>query len=477
MTTEMFEPNKAHDMEFAVWEHDFPSYTEEEIPNIILDMDLGGDSDDLGAIAIVYYYHQQGLVNLLATTSPREIWYAGAMSAINTYYGYPDMPMGFNGNKYNNFSYAAYGRYLTTHFSNPLLDKLEYRHSVPLMREILSKAEDHSVTFCATGNYNNLYKLLLSEADEYSNLSGEALVKKKVKWVVAMGGKFPEGVEANIKNDVEAAVYVNKNWPTPILYCGWEIGDPVLTACRETLDRMDVNNPIRAGYEEHYKNLHDGIPRPSWDPLTAYFACIGYDTYYELQRGDVSIDASGCNYFYANKASGARAYLTRKSTITNEEMAAILDDIIVKAEGRINNGVICNYIEVTDDRLIKNSTDSTTETVTHTLWGHSWHDTYYQSNDKGATITLPFDGKNVVIYGGYLPSGGMVDIYIDDTLEATVDTYKATESLSSYIFSKQDLSANPHTLKIVTRDEANAAASGNAFLLDFIKVDRHFEDL
>jgi inosine-uridine nucleoside N-ribohydrolase len=247
-------------------------------------MDLGGDSDDLGAIAILYYYHQKGLVNLLATTTPRQVWYAGAMSAINTYYGYPDMPMGFNGNKYNNINDSSYGRYLSMNFSNPVIDNMEFENSVKVIRKALAEAEDKSVTFCVTGTYTNLYNLLLSSADEYSDLNGYDLVKKKVKWIVGMGCQYPEGREANIYNDVVAAKYVNQNWPTPILYSTWEVGNPVLTASRETLDRMDENNPIRVGYEEHFRNLKYGIPRPSWDPITAYFACAGALTIATVSR-------------------------------------------------------------------------------------------------------------------------------------------------------------------------------------------------
>lgn len=466
-----YKDQQAANPDYAKYAGVWPTLQENEVPNVILDMDLGGDSDDLGAIAIMYYYHQQGIVNLLATTSPREIWYAGAMSAINTYYGYPDMPMGFNGNQYNDYSYAAYGRYLSTHFSNPVVDKMEYENSVDVMRRVLAEAEDNSVTFCVTGTYTNLYKLLLSSADEYSPLSGYDLVKLKVKWVIGMGCQYPEGREANIYNDVVASKYVNQNWPTPILYSTWEVGNPVMTASRATLDKMDENNPIRVGYEEHYNNLGYGIPRPSWDPITAYFTGAGFDQYYDLHRADVAIDANGNNVFYDNETTGARAYLTKKDGVTDEQMAAIMDDIMVAAEGRIENGVICDYVEATDSRLVKNSVSSSNGTVTHSLWSHTWNDYYYKSEDVGATVELTFEGESFVIYGGYLPTGGIVDIYLDGELLTSVDTYKQSASLASYLYHKDGLSKTAHTLKLVTSDKKNNASTGNTFQLDFIKVD------
>jgi len=466
-----YEAQEKANPDFAKYTEAWPSFDDGKTPNIILDMDLGGDSDDLGAIAILYYYHQKGLVNLLATTTPRQVWYAGAMSAINTYYGYPDMSIGFNGNKYNNINDSAYGRYLSMNFSNPVIDNMEFENSVKVIRKALSEAEDKSVTFCVTGTYTNLYNLLLSSADEYSDLSGYDLVKKKVKWIVGMGCQYPEGREANIYNDVVAAKYVNQNWPTPILYSTWEVGNPVLTATRETLDRMDENNPIRVGYEEHFRNLKYGIPRPSWDPITAYFACAGFSEYYDLHRADVAIDNVGNSVFFDNETTGARAYLIKKDNVTNEQMAAILDDKMVAAEGRIENGLYCDYIDDIDNRLTKNSTNATTETVTHAFIGREWHDTYYKSEDVGASIEVTFEGTSFTIYGGYLTSGGIVDIYLDGKLIDSVDTYNSTNYLSSHLYHKDGLTKSTHTLKLVTSDKKNTASSGNSFLLDFIKVD------
>ena len=288
---------------------------------------------------------------------------------------------------------------------------------------------------------------------------------------VGMGCQYPEGREANIYNDVVAAKYVNQNWPTPILYSTWEVGNPVLTASRETLDRMDENNPIRVGYEEHFRNLKYGIPRPSWDPITAYFACAGFSEYYDLHRADVAIDNVGNSVFFDNETTGARAYLIKKDNVTNEQMAAILDDKMVAAEGRIENGLYCDYFDDTDSRLVKNSTNASTVTVTHAFIGREWFDTYYKSEDIGASIELTFEGTSFTIYGGYLTSGGIVDIYLDGKLIDSVDTYNSTNYLSSHLYHKDGLSKSTHTLKLVTSDKKNSASSGNSFLFDFVKVD------
>ncbi|MBQ9769069.1 MAG: nucleoside hydrolase, partial [Clostridia bacterium] len=466
-----YKDQQAANPDFATYTGVWPTLEENEVPNVIFDSDLGGDCDDLGALAILYYYHQNGEINLVATTSCTSMWGAGGMSAINTYYGYPDMPMGFNGTKYSAHSSSAYGRYLSTHFSNPLVDKQEYESAVKVMRKALSEAEDNSITICAVGPYTNLYNLLCSSADEYSPLSGYDLVKQKVKWVLAMGCQYPSGKESNIAGNATAAKYINQNWPTPIVYSTWEIGNPIKTASRETLDRMDKNNPIREGYEEHFRNLKYGIPRPSWDPLTAYFTGAGYDEYYDLHRADVAIDGVGNSVFFDNETTGARAYLTKKDNVTNEQMAVVLDDLMVAAEGRIENGLYCDYFDDTDNRIVKSSSNSSTETVTHTFIGNEWYDTYYKSEDVGASIEVTFEGTSFTLYGGYLPTGGIVDIYLDGKLIDSVDTYKSSNYSSSHLYHKEGLSKSVHTLKLVTSDKKNSASSGNSFLFDFIKVD------
>jgi len=144
---------------------------------------------------------------------------------------------------------------------------------------------------------------------------------------------------------------------------------------------------------------------------------------------------------------------------------------MVAAEGRIENGLYCDYIDDIDNRLTKNSTNATTETVTHAFIGREWHDTYYKSEDVGASIEVTFEGTSFTIYGGYLTSGGIVDIYLDGKLIDSVDTYNSTNYLSSHLYHKDGLTKSTHTLKLVTSDKKNTASSGNSFLLDFIKVD------
>ena len=458
-----------NEMKFCRWENPFPCYEKNEIPNIILDMDLGGDCDDLGAIAIIYNYVQQGKAHLVATANTGSLWDAGAMSAINRYFGHDHIPHGCRGTRYAGYA-VSYGKYLATRYTNQVVDTLNVRTPVEVYREALAGARDGSITFCATGTLVNLYDLLRSEPDQYSKLTGEELIRQKVKWVICMGCWFPEGREWNIKGACTEAVYVNANWPTPIIYAGWEIGAPVMTAGRTTLDHMDQNNPVRVGYEIYHQEWNAGIPRNSWDPLTAYFACEGYEKYYELHRGDVYIDPTGYNRFYENELSGARGYLTRKDSITDEEMGHLLDKMIMGAKGKQDNRSQCAFVGSHDERI---KTSGSTITCGKVDDGVASYDGEYCCLEcAGDTASMYFHGTGIVIYGGCLPTGGIVDVYLDDVLVRQIDSYCDTYHPSSYLWSAHCLEEKEHFLQMVVSDQHNSRSYGNTFMLEFVKVEQ-----
>src|SRR5688572_15365153 len=64
---------------------------------VILDTDLGIDVDDAGALAVLHALADKGEVRILATVANVNDPYApGALDAINTYYGRPNIPVGRN---------------------------------------------------------------------------------------------------------------------------------------------------------------------------------------------------------------------------------------------------------------------------------------------------------------------------------------------------------------------------------------------
>ena len=61
----------------------------------ILDTDIGGDVDDAAAVAMVNVWRDEGLLEPLAIINCISSRYgAGAIDAINTYFGHADIPVG-----------------------------------------------------------------------------------------------------------------------------------------------------------------------------------------------------------------------------------------------------------------------------------------------------------------------------------------------------------------------------------------------
>ena len=66
-----------------------------EVVNIIMETDIGNDIDDALAMDLLYKYLDAGKINLLAVninkegTAPAEY-----VDILNTWYGYPDIPIG-----------------------------------------------------------------------------------------------------------------------------------------------------------------------------------------------------------------------------------------------------------------------------------------------------------------------------------------------------------------------------------------------
>ena len=86
-----------------------------------------------------------------------------------------------------------------------------------------------------------------------------------------MGGKIPEGREANLIHDGPAAAYAVAHWPTPIVFSGWEIGQEIMTGAG--LRKAPEGTPVRRAYEL-YNGLND---RQSWDQTAVLYAVRGLD--------------------------------------------------------------------------------------------------------------------------------------------------------------------------------------------------------
>lgn len=277
--------------------------------NILLDTDIGPDCDDVAALAMLNLYQDAGLCRILGighcTSNP---FGAGTIDAINLYYGHPDIPIGSCAQTgfLTDDACMKYNRYITQNLENRFRDT-QPGPAVALYRSLLAQQPDSSVDFIAIGPLNNLSDLLESSPDEYSDLNGVDLVRKKVRRLVSMAGIFPsksekvvkraeeelgmpicQVAEFNVVCDAEAAQNVAAKWPGPRVFLGFEAG--LVETCGPLQQTVPEGNPVRLAYKLY---TQDG-DRFSWDLMTVQYAVDPSCGHYALSEpGIVSFDHEG----------------------------------------------------------------------------------------------------------------------------------------------------------------------------------------
>ena len=293
---------------------------------LILDTDLGPDYDDVGAMALLHALADSGQVDILATVSSnKDESVIPCIEVLNAYFNRPDIPVGApkgeNGVSLTTWHKTKWTEELPARYPHKTAKTSDASDAVAVYRQILSKQPDNSVVICTIGFFTNLKNLLSSGGDEHSPLSGRDLVAKKVKRLVSMAGAFPEGKEFNVYCDAQASHVVMEQWPTEILFSGFEIGNVILTG--KKLVQMDVkNSPVKDAYSLCFA---EGDPdgRMSWDHTAVLVAVKGYEPYYDVERGTFRvINEEGANSWTPDE-KGRDLRLIEK--VPAEEMAALIE--------------------------------------------------------------------------------------------------------------------------------------------------------
>lgn len=279
---------------------------------IIFDTDCGPDYDDVGAMALLHCLADSGKVEILATiASNKDSLVAPAIDILNTWFGRPDIPIGAP--KGEGVSIGAW-----QHWPDSLVAKYSYdcgftpdvEDAVVVYRRILSQQPDTSVTIVTVGFLTNLRDLLVTQPDSFSPLTGAELVRQKVKHLISMAGKFPEGWEFNVKMDSIASQYTFDHWPTQVVFTGFEIGDKIFTG--KPLVDSELQGPVKEVFRISLPmDAQDVNGRMSWDQTAVLIAANGYQPYFSTIRGKVWSDIRGYNGFVPND-SGSHAYVIFK---------------------------------------------------------------------------------------------------------------------------------------------------------------------
>ena len=292
---------------------------------LILDTDME-DVDDVGTVAVLHALADQDEVEILAMGfSGKNAWSPSCLNAFNTYFYRPDVPIGVvKGLVFDKRS--RFAETIAKEFPHSLKSADDAPDAAVLYRKVLAGQPDKSVVMVSVGQVTNFKNLLTTGPDEHSDLSGIGLVKRKVKAWVCMGGKFPQGRESNLIHDGPAAAYAIANWPTLIVFSGWEIGNKIMTGAE--LQQVPKGTPVRRAFEL-YNGLKD---RQSWDQTAALYAVRGLDgglsDYWDIRtEGYCHVNEDGSNEWRTSPDKD-HAYLVQK--MEPEKIAAVIEELMLR---------------------------------------------------------------------------------------------------------------------------------------------------
>lgn len=291
----------------------------EAVP-LIFDTDICGDCDDVLALGMIHALESRGACRLLAVTVSADNELAAPfVDAINTFYGRGTIPIGVVGRG----GVAAESRFLglaaeqdggRLRFPHELASGRSAPSATSVLRTALAGQADGSVVVAQVGFSTNLARLLDSPPDEHSPLSGEQLVRKKVRLLSLMAGAFqpidgnPRYLEYNVIKDASSCRTLASRWPSPMVWSGFEIGIalPYPSVSIERDFGYVPHHPLSEAYIRYIPPPHN---RPSWDLTSVLHGILADRGYFDLSPpGTVTVEADGSTSFKP-KADGRHRYL------------------------------------------------------------------------------------------------------------------------------------------------------------------------
>ena len=303
---------------------------------LIIDTDMSTDVDDVGALCVAHALADGGEATLLAVMHNADVSLGvGAIASINRYYGRDNLPVGAYAGEIGTGAtvLAPNGPYiedLVRRFPGGIANASEAPSATAVYRSALAAAADGSVVIASIGFLTNMLALVRSVPDGASALDGAALVARKVRKVVLMGGTYPKAsgfpewnfggcgvtntcswakLPASSHYDAlgKTTAALLELWPpaVPITFLGFEVGYVVFSGGVLT-DGAPEESPCRAAYIDFAGPATD---RYSWDPMTVLHAVRGAaDGFYkESATGrNVVVNSSGYNEWVAAESERAQ---------------------------------------------------------------------------------------------------------------------------------------------------------------------------
>lgn len=307
--------------------------------SVIFDTDFGGDADDLGAVAMLHHYVDQGDIDLLAIVSWSHEEYAlPALAAVNQFYGRPELQLGVREVDPWRTDWN-YNKVIVDQFPHKPMAVTQAEPAVALYRRLLADAAPNSITIVTVGPLANIQNLLRSGPDEISSATGAELVAAKVDQFIIMGGQFPEGITAhgpewNFDGNMKGVTQdVLDTITRPIIFSGYEVGEALKYGA--ALNQFPTDTPLYVGYKyfsEHapwMKQDYRGqiLDNSSFDQTAVMYAAIdGVGKYWTLSApGTLSVDARGVGTWTSDDAGQHRyLVLTDQIDTTVADIAAAM---------------------------------------------------------------------------------------------------------------------------------------------------------
>ena len=313
----------------------------QEVEIVIFDTDMGSDCDDVGALALLHYYVNQGQAEIIGCIySSGKIPYGAAVTqAINNYYERPQIPIGAYqkddiGDPKDKMSAEKLARD-TAAYGHQIITNQDAQDHLKLNRELLATSKNKSITYITVGHTKALYDLLVSKPDEISALSGRDLISQKIKKWVALGALKSNNQEGNYTKDwnfffngtAPYTEYLVHNFPIPVYYV--DAGHKVMTG--RGLVNTPTGNIVRTAYRDWLWNVGNKTlqdQRPSWDLAAVYFAIEGEgDFLTEAPEGYLDFDAEkGCRWI--EQPDSSRQHYISQKPATDELFAGYLNQIL-----------------------------------------------------------------------------------------------------------------------------------------------------
>ena len=280
---------------------------QDKVP-FILGTDWWSDCDDCMALRLLCWAHKKGYIDFKGVVINACMQYSVPSVAAFLKLENVNIPIGIDMKATDFHGIGPYQKRLSKQFSD-LPQNDDVPNGVALYRKILAES-DTKVEIAEIGFTQVLADLLESEPDAYSPLNGMQLVKEKCSKLWVMAGKWDDlrnGKEHNFCNNtrsISGGIRLCKNWPTEIVFLGFEIGLDVISG--GNLEKEDFLHRAMCDHLSFFG-------RSSWDPMLIMLA-LNNDfekAGYSYKKGTASLDVDGVNHFDFSD-DGKHCFVVRK---------------------------------------------------------------------------------------------------------------------------------------------------------------------